>query len=53
MPPKTKKPCMEGYCVKCKKMQPMLDCKPAVASNGRKMMKGVCKVCGAKMNKFI
>lgn len=58
MPPKSKTSksadsCMMGYCVKCKKMQAMMDCKKAVSSNGRNMMKGVCKVCGTKMNKFV
>lgn len=58
MPPKSKTSkssdsCMTGYCMKCKKMQPMIDCKKSVSSNGRTMMKGACKVCGTKMNKFI
>ena len=42
-----------GYCVKCKKKQTMNSCKKATSSNGRNMMKGECKVCGTKMNKFI
>ena len=42
-----------GYCVKCKKKQTMVSCKKATSSNGRNMMKGECKVCGTKMNKFV
>jgi len=54
MPPKSKDAsCTTGYCVKCKKMQSMIQCKKAVSSNGRNMMKGVCKSCGTKMNKFV
>lgn len=59
MAPKAKTPktvgesCTTGYCVKCKKMQAMMQCKKAVAANGRNMMKGVCKECGTKMNKFV
>ena len=58
MPPKAKTSktgdsCPTGYCVKCKKMQTMTQCKKAVAANGRNMVKGVCKSCGTKMNKFV
>jgi len=52
MPPKTATPCEKAYCVKCKKMLIMTNCKKATSSNGRNMIKGVCKVCGTKMNKF-
>lgn len=45
--------CDNAYCVKCKKMQTMTDCKKATASNGRNMLKGICKTCGTKMNKFV
>ncbi len=53
MPPK-KAPvaCENAYCVKCKKMQSMTGCKKATSANGRNMIKGLCKVCGTKMNKF-
>lgn len=54
MPPKSKDAsCTTGYCVKCKKMQSMIQCKKAVSANGRNMMKGICKSCGTKMNKFV
>jgi hypothetical protein len=37
-----------GYCVKCKKKQIMKESR--VVKN---MLKGVCPVCGTKMNRFI
>jgi hypothetical protein len=40
--------CNNGYCVKCKKKQMMKDC--VVVKN---MLKGICPVCGTKMNRFI
>jgi len=46
------KSCKTGYCVKCKKKQQMKDCKNSKSSNGRNMIKGLCKVCGTKMNVF-
>ena len=53
MPPKSNKTCQEGYCVKCKKMQMMTECKKATTSNNRNVLQGKCKTCGTKMNKFI
>ncbi len=44
--------CPVAYCVKCKKKQQMGSCKKATSSNGRNMMKGVCKKCGTNMNIF-
>lgn len=43
----------KAYCVKCKKLQSIKDCKIATSANKRKMLKGVCSVCGTKVNKFI
>lgn len=37
-----------GYCMKCKKKQSMKNC--TIKKN---MLKGVCPVCGTKMNRFI
>lgn len=46
--------CDKAYCVKCKKKNtPMINCKNATSKNGRNMVKGVCKKCGTKMNKFV
>lgn len=42
-----------GYCVKCKTKREMKDAKETILDNGRKMMKGVCSVCGTKMGLFI
>lgn len=44
---------MDGYCVKCKQTRTMNDLTYAQTSNGRTMAKGVCPVCGTKMNKFL
>lgn len=42
-----------AYCVKCKEKREMKDAKEVKLENGRKMMKGVCSVCGTKMGLFI
>ncbi len=42
-----------GYCVKCRKPRTMVNCRRATAKNGRSMMKGICRECGTKMNKFV
>ena len=39
----------KGYCVKCKEKQEMKDEEPTTMKNGRKALRGVCKVCGTKM----
>ena len=44
---------MEAYCVKCKEKREMNKVKEVRSKNGRKMAKGVCPVCGTKMNKFL
>ncbi len=44
---------MEAYCVKCKAKREMNNVKEVRSKNGRKMAKGVCPVCGTKMNKFL
>ncbi len=44
---------MEGYCVKCKTTREMKDIAYSQAANGRTMAKGICSVCGTKMNKFL
>jgi len=46
--------CDKAYCVKCKKNKmAMVNCKNVTSKNGRSMLKGNCKKCGTKMNKFI
>ena len=44
---------MEAYCVKCKKKVEMQNPTDAVTKNGRKMKKGICPICGTKVNKFV
>lgn len=40
-----------GYCVKCKEKR---DFEGEVAeTNGRRMAKGICPVCGTKMNRIL
>jgi hypothetical protein len=43
----------EGYCVKCKTKRPVKNAKVVTTSNGRKMAKGACPVCGTTVNKFL
>jgi len=46
--------CGKAYCVKCqKKNMAMVKCRNVTSKNGRNMLKGICKKCGTKMNKFI
>ena len=46
--------CGKAYCVKCRKNNmPMTNCKNVTSKNGRSMLKGLCKKCGTKMNKFV
>lgn len=41
------------YCVKCKAKTGTKDLHEAVSKNGRKMIKGVCSICGTKKNQFV
>jgi hypothetical protein len=43
----------EAYCVKCKEKRTMQDSHITQTSNGRRMAKGKCPVCGTTMNKFL
>lgn len=52
MPPKKAASNDIAYCVKCKKKQTMTNAKVVVAG-GRRCLKGECKTCGTKMNKFL
>ena len=42
----------EGYCVKCKQKREMTAPHEAV-TNGRRMLKGTCPVCGTNMNRIL
>ncbi|WP_199424619.1 DUF5679 domain-containing protein [Actinotalea solisilvae] len=41
----------EFYCVKCKEKREAEG--DVVVANGRKMAKGVCPVCGTKLNRIL
>jgi hypothetical protein len=43
---------VQAYCVKCKTQREMKDAVQTQTKNGRNATKGVCSVCGTKMNKF-
>ena len=43
----------EGYCVKCKAKRAMKDAKVVTNEKGRRQAKGLCSVCGTKMNLFL
>jgi transcription initiation factor IIE alpha subunit len=40
-----------GYCVKCKEKRDFDG--EAIETNGRRMAKGTCPVCGTKMNRML
>lgn len=44
---------VNSYCVTCKNTTATKDPKVSLAKNGRKMMKGVCGVCGRKKCQFM
>jgi hypothetical protein len=41
-----------GYCVKCKEKRDF-EGEVSVSESGRKMAKGICPVCGTKMNRIL
>ena len=43
----------EGYCVKCRKKQPVKDGVVKEAANGRQMAQGSCPECGTKVTRFL
>ena len=43
----------EGYCVKCRAKRTVKNGALAKTSKGRPMAKGVCPVCGTKVNRFL
>jgi DNA topoisomerase I len=43
---------VETYCVKCREKQEMLNPEPAFNKAGAPVTKGVCSVCGTKMNRM-
>jgi hypothetical protein len=42
-----------AYCVKCKAKREMKDVQIVTNAKGRRQAKGVCPVCGTKMNLFL
>ena len=42
-----------GYCVRCKAQRELVDAKEITMKNGRKAMKGKCKVCGTQVFKIM
>jgi hypothetical protein len=42
-----------GYCMKCKATREMTKTTSSTMSNGKPCLKGVCAVCGTKMNKIV
>ena len=43
----------EGYCVKCRKKQPIKDGEVTKTANGRPMARGICPECGTKVTRFL
>ena len=41
------------YCVKCKRQTPSTNVEFSTTSNNRRMMKGICGVCGSKKTLFV
>jgi hypothetical protein len=44
---------MTARCMKCGEDREMKNTEETKTSNGRRMMKGICSVCGTKMSKFL
>ncbi len=43
----------EGYCVKCRKKQKVVDGQVVQTPNGRKMAQGHCPACKTKVTRFL
>ena len=43
----------EGYCVKCKEKRAIKNGAVHTTDKGRRMAKGLCPVCGTKVNRFL
>jgi hypothetical protein len=43
----------EGYCVKCREKRTVMDGKVETTEKGRRIVKGICPVCGTKVNRFL
>jgi len=41
---------VQGYCVRCRTKQNMLNATRTLMKNGRRAMIGVCECCGTKMS---
>ena len=41
------------YCFKCRKETATMDIQETTAKNGRRLMKGICKVCKSKKSRFL
>lgn len=50
--PQDKEPEIIAYCVKCKQKRPMLNAQRITMKNGRPAMRGVCQVCGTRLNRI-
>ena len=44
---------MQIHCLKCKRKTPTEEEHIAMSKNNRKMMKGVCGICGTRKSQFI
>ncbi|MBC8162328.1 MAG: hypothetical protein H7Z42_14055 [Roseiflexaceae bacterium] len=44
---------VQGYCVRCKTRRPIAGMRIELAKDGRRMARGICPVCGAKMVRFL
>ena len=43
----------EGYCVKCRKKQPIKNGTDKETLNSRRMAQGTCPVCNTKVTRFL
>jgi hypothetical protein len=43
----------EGYCIKCRQKRSIKNATVETTSNGRRIAKGICPVCGTKVTRFI
>jgi len=42
-----------AYCLRCKEKREMKDEKEVTTKNNRRMLKGICAVCGTTVCKFL
>ena len=44
---------LTAFCVKCKEKRPIANPEEGTTKNNRRVLKGICSVCGTKLMRFL